>query len=184
VNASEEQLVSEYCLLYLLFRVFFYLSVLLRLFCIINTLHVGVDYLIIFYYAEYWGCWNYFWNNLYLEYKRKYLEYKRKKYQLTFLALSSLTLRPIWGQLHMQLPSKKHQNHLRDMCKSMYSLSFNFTLYPGYIQPYGISITFSCTAKFNKTQKIFARKREYFHYKMDSMTKGKLLPKSLNYWRI
>jgi hypothetical protein len=43
VNASEERLVSEY------------LSVLLRLFCIINTLHVGVDYLIIFYYAEYWG---------------------------------------------------------------------------------------------------------------------------------
>ena len=36
-------------------EVFFYLSVLLRLFCIINTLHVGVDYLIIFYYAEYWG---------------------------------------------------------------------------------------------------------------------------------
>ena len=49
VNASEERLVSEYC------TVFFYLSVLLRLFCIINTLHVGVDYLIIFYYAEYWG---------------------------------------------------------------------------------------------------------------------------------
>jgi hypothetical protein len=49
VNASEERLVSEGC------TVFFYLSVLLRLFCIINTLHVGVDYLIIFYYAEYWG---------------------------------------------------------------------------------------------------------------------------------
>ena len=49
MNASEERLVSEYC------TVFFYLSVLLRLFCIINTLHVGVDYLIIFYYAEYWG---------------------------------------------------------------------------------------------------------------------------------
>ena len=49
VNTSEERLVSEYC------TVFFYLSVLLRLFCIINTLHVGVDYLIIFYYAEYWG---------------------------------------------------------------------------------------------------------------------------------
>ena len=49
VNASEERLVSEYC------TVFFYLSVLLRLFCIINTLHVGVDYLIIFYYAEYGG---------------------------------------------------------------------------------------------------------------------------------
>ena len=46
MNASEERLVSEYC------TVFFYLSVLLRLFCIINTLHVGVDYLIIFYYAE------------------------------------------------------------------------------------------------------------------------------------
>ena len=38
MNASEEQLVSEYC------TVFFYLNVLLRLFCIINTLHVGVDY--------------------------------------------------------------------------------------------------------------------------------------------
>ena len=49
MNASEERLVSECC------TVFFYLSVLLRLFCIINTLHVGVDYLIIFYYAEYWG---------------------------------------------------------------------------------------------------------------------------------
>ena len=49
VNASEERLVSEGC------TVFFYLSVLLRLFCIINTPHVGVDYLIIFYYAEYWG---------------------------------------------------------------------------------------------------------------------------------
>ena len=42
MNASEERLVSEYC------TVFFYLSLLLRLFCIINTLHVGVDYLIIF----------------------------------------------------------------------------------------------------------------------------------------
>ena len=49
MNASEERLVSECC------TVFFYLSVLLRLFCIINTLHVGVDYLIIFYYAEYGG---------------------------------------------------------------------------------------------------------------------------------
>ena len=57
VNASEERLVSEYC------TVFLYLSVLLRLFCIINTLHVGVDYLIIFYYAEYWGGGGskYFW---------------------------------------------------------------------------------------------------------------------------
>jgi hypothetical protein len=36
---AKERLVSEY---------FFYLSVLLRLFCIINTLHIGVDYLIIF----------------------------------------------------------------------------------------------------------------------------------------
>ena len=43
VNASEERLVSEYC------TVFFYLSVLLHLFCIINTLHVGVDNLIIFF---------------------------------------------------------------------------------------------------------------------------------------
>jgi hypothetical protein len=42
VDASEERLVSECC------TVFFYLSVLLRLFCIINTLHVGVDYLIIY----------------------------------------------------------------------------------------------------------------------------------------
>jgi hypothetical protein len=42
VNASEERLVSECC------TVFFCSSVLLRLFCIINTLHVGVDYLIIY----------------------------------------------------------------------------------------------------------------------------------------
>ena len=49
VNSSEERLVSQCC------TVFFYLGVLLRLFCTINTLHVGVDYLIIFYYAEYWG---------------------------------------------------------------------------------------------------------------------------------
>jgi hypothetical protein len=42
VNASEERLVSE-C-----FTVFFCSSVLLHLFCIINTLHVGVDYLIIY----------------------------------------------------------------------------------------------------------------------------------------
>ena len=49
VNASEERLVSQCC------TVFFYLGVLLHLFCTINTLHVGVDYLIIFYYAEYWG---------------------------------------------------------------------------------------------------------------------------------
>ena len=37
VNASEQRLVSECC------TVFFCSSVLLRLFCIINTLHVGVD---------------------------------------------------------------------------------------------------------------------------------------------
>jgi hypothetical protein len=55
VNASEERLVSECC------TVFFCSSVLLRLFCITNTLHVGVDYLIIFYYAEYWGGWKFFW---------------------------------------------------------------------------------------------------------------------------
>ena len=42
MNASEERLVSECC------TVFFCSSVLLRLFCIINTLHVGVDYLIIY----------------------------------------------------------------------------------------------------------------------------------------
>ena len=42
VNASEERLVSECC------TVFFCSSVLLRLFCIINTLHIGVDYLIIY----------------------------------------------------------------------------------------------------------------------------------------
>jgi hypothetical protein len=42
VNASEERLVSECC------TVFFCSSVLLRLFCIINTLHVGVDYLLIY----------------------------------------------------------------------------------------------------------------------------------------
>ena len=42
VNASEERLVSECC------TVFFCSSVLLRLFFIINTLHVGVDYLIIY----------------------------------------------------------------------------------------------------------------------------------------
>ena len=57
MNASGERLVSEYCTLFECYSyvVFFYLSVLLRLFCISNTLHVGVDYLIIFYYAEYWG---------------------------------------------------------------------------------------------------------------------------------
>jgi hypothetical protein len=49
MNASEEWLASECC------TVFFCSSVLLRLLCIINTLHVGVDYLIIFYYAEYLG---------------------------------------------------------------------------------------------------------------------------------
>ena len=42
MNASEERLVSDCC------TVFFCSSVLLRLFCIINTLHVGVDYLIIY----------------------------------------------------------------------------------------------------------------------------------------
>ena len=42
VNASYERLVSECC------TVFFCSSVLLRLFCIINTLHVGVEYLSIY----------------------------------------------------------------------------------------------------------------------------------------
>ena len=42
MNASEERLVSECC------TVFFGSSVLLRLFCTINTRHVGVDYLIIY----------------------------------------------------------------------------------------------------------------------------------------
>ena len=37
MNASEERLVSECC------TVFFCSSVLLRLFCIIKTLHIGVD---------------------------------------------------------------------------------------------------------------------------------------------
>ena len=49
VNASEERLVSECC------TVFFCSSVLLHLFFIINTLHVGVDYLIIYLLCRIWG---------------------------------------------------------------------------------------------------------------------------------
>jgi hypothetical protein len=54
VNASDERLVSECC------TVFFYLSVLLRLFCIINALHVGVEYLSIYLLCRILGIENFF----------------------------------------------------------------------------------------------------------------------------
>jgi hypothetical protein len=55
MNESKEWLVSECC------TVFFCLSVLLHLFCIINILHVGVDYLIIYLLCRILGGgWNFF----------------------------------------------------------------------------------------------------------------------------